>query len=87
MSFLSKHVIPGNHGKVFSTDAKTEKSLLKIKNALLELPGIKNVFINPDVFPNELTIHTSKVVKIEDIENMVKSVGYHLISKGNIFEL
>jgi hypothetical protein len=87
MSFLSEHVIPGNYGKIFSTDAKKEKNLLKIQEALLQLHGIKEVIINQNIFPYELEIHTSKVVKIEDIEKTVKNVGFHAISKGSIFAL
>jgi len=87
MSFLSEHVIPGNYGKVFSTDAKKEKNLLKIQETLLQLHGIKEVIINQGVFPYELEIHTSKVVKIKDIENIVKTVGFHAIPKGYIFQL
>lgn len=87
MSFLSEHVIPGNYGKIFSTDAKKEKNLLKMKETFLQLHGINEVIINPNVFPYELEIHTNKVVKIEDIENAAKSVGFHAIAKGQMFPL
>lgn len=87
MSFLSKIVIPGNYGKIFSTDAKKEQNLLKIKETLLGLNGIKEVIINQDIFPYELEIHTSKVVKVKDIENAVKTVGFHVIAKGSSFAL
>ncbi len=87
MSFLSDHVIPGHYGKIFSTDAKKEKNLLKIQETILQLHGIEEVIINHDVFPYEFEIHTSKVVKIDDIENIVKTVGFHAIPKGSMFPL
>jgi len=87
MSFLSENIIPGNYGKIFRTDAKKEKNLLKIKETLLKLHGIKEVILNQDVFPFEFEIHTSKVIKVEDIENAVKTVGFHAIAKGSIFAL
>ncbi len=87
MSFLSEHVIPGNYGKIFSTDAKKEKYLLKMQETFLKIHGIKEVIINPKVFPYELEIHTNKVVKIEDIENAAKTIGFHAIAKGHMFPL
>ena len=33
MSLLSENVIPGNHGKIFGTNAKTHQELVKIKES------------------------------------------------------
>jgi len=86
MNLLKDNIIPGNHGKIFGTNAVKEKDLIKIKNALYNLSGIKDVIINMEIFPKEFTIYTSKLVKVEDIENEVKRIGFHIISKG-LFEL
>jgi hypothetical protein len=86
MSLISEHVIPGKYGKVFGTDAVEEKDLERIKKRLFQIDGIENVLINYDIYPREITVHTSKLVRIEDIENTIKKTGYHLISKG-MFEL
>ncbi len=86
MSLLSENVIPGNHGKVFETDAKKLKDLERIKSKILSLKGIKDVIINTEVFSREFTIHTTELVKVEDIENAVKTTGFHAIPKG-IFPL
>lgn len=86
MSFLTENIIPGNHGKLFSTDAKKEKDLLKIKKAIEKIPGVKDVIINLDVYPVEFVIHTKAVVNIETVENEVKRFGFHAIPKG-LFEL
>lgn len=86
MSLLSENVIPGNHGKIFGTDAKEMKDLIKIQKAILQIDGIKDVILNTDIFPREITIHTSKLVTIENIENKVKVLGFHIIPKG-LFEL
>lgn len=86
MGFLSDNVIPGNHGKIFSTNAKENHELEKIKKAVMGVDGIMDCIINAEIFPVEITVHTSKVVKIADIENKVKATGFHAIGKG-IFEL
>jgi hypothetical protein len=86
MSLLTENIIPGNHGKIFGTNAIEDLDLLAIKSSLLELDGIKKVVFNTDIFPREFTVHTSKIVSIGDIENKVKSVGFHAIPK-DLFEL
>lgn len=86
MSILTDNVIPGNHGGIFGTNAIEEIDLIEIKSSLLELDGIKDVLLNTEIFPREFTVHTSKIVSIGDIENKVKSVGFHAIPK-DLFEL
>ena len=86
MSFLSKNVIPGNHGKVFGTNVTNNYDLQRIKVKLLALDGIKDVLINAEVFPKEFVIHTSKVVTVKDIEDLVITTGYHAIEK-DLFEI
>ncbi|MCM4163389.1 MULTISPECIES: heavy-metal-associated domain-containing protein [unclassified Arenibacter] len=81
MGILSENVIPGNHGKVFGTNAKEVKDLRRIKEHLLKINGIENVIFNDD-FPVEFTVHTTKMVEIKEIENMVKGLGFHAIPKG-----
>lgn len=86
MSFLSENIIPGNHGKVFGTNAKSKQEMEKIKSAILNIDGIVDVIINDDVFPLEFTIHSSKIIKIDDIENVVIETGFHTIPK-ELFKL
>ncbi len=86
MSFLSETVIPGNYGKVFGTNAKDGKDLERIKNKVLSIKGVKDVIINAEIFPREFTIHTTALVKIKDIEDVVATTGFHTIPKG-LFEL
>ncbi|MFV8375526.1 heavy-metal-associated domain-containing protein [Flavobacterium sp. LB1P62] len=86
MSALKDNVIPGNHGQIFGTNAIEEVDLIEIKSRVLKLDGIKDVLLNAEIFPREFTVHTSKMVAISDIENKVKSVGFHAIPK-DIFEL
>ena len=82
MSFLSDNVIPGNHGKVFSTDSTKVSDLENIQNIILKIDGIKDVILNDSVFPMEFTVHTSKVVRVDSIQNTVKKTGFHAIPKG-----
>jgi hypothetical protein len=86
MSLLSENVIPGNHGKTFATNAKTHKDLLKIKDAILHIKGIKDILIDEDKFPREFVIHTNTFVSIKEIEDTVIKVGFHAIPKS-LFEL
>ncbi|AUC84643.1 hypothetical protein CW731_04725 [Polaribacter sp. ALD11] len=86
MSLINENVIPGNHGKVFSTNAKSIHDLEKIRAKILELKGVKNVLLDLEVFPREFTIHTSKLITINEIEEKVLATGFHAIQK-NAFEL
>lgn len=86
MSLLTDNVIPGNHGKIFGTNAIEDSDLMEIKTSLLELDGIKDVLLNTEIFPREFTVHTTKMISITAIENKVKSVGFHAIPK-DLFEL
>tara|TARA_R110000868_G_scaffold158492_1_gene386657 strand:- start:581 stop:838 length:258 start_codon:yes stop_codon:yes gene_type:complete len=81
MSIISENVIPGNHGKVFGTNAKEANDLRRIEEHLLKIEGVKNVIFNDD-FPVEFTVHTTKMVEIKEIEKMVKGLGFHAIPKG-----
>ena len=81
MSLLSENVIPGNHGKVFETDAKEHHDLLIIQKLILDIEGIKDVIIDENVFPKKITIHTNTIVSVHEIEEAVKRTGYHAIPK------
>lgn len=86
MSLISESVIPGNHGQIFGTDAKTKEELNKIKTVVQAIEGVEDALVNMNVFPREITIHTSTLVKITTIEKEVNKVGFHAIPKG-IFPL
>ena len=82
MSLLSDPIIPGESGKVFTTNASNKRDLERIKLAVMGVDGVKDVLIVQEVFPKELIIHTHKLVTISDIENAVKPTQFHLIPKG-----
>ncbi|WP_026708005.1 heavy-metal-associated domain-containing protein [Flavobacterium frigidarium] len=86
MSLMKDNVIPGNYGKVFGTNANEAGDLQAIREALLKLDGITYVAIDDNIFPKEFNIHTDKIVKIEAIEDVVKSLGFHAVPKS-LFEL
>ncbi|AFU68045.1 hypothetical protein P700755_001076 [Psychroflexus torquis ATCC 700755] len=86
MSLLSDNIIPGNRGKYFETNATSRNDIAKIKEAVLKVPGIKDVIMNEDKFPREFKIHTSSMVAVKDIEDAVLKIGFHAISKS-LFEL
>ena len=86
MSLLSENVIPGNHGKIFGTNAKDLRDLERIKDRILSVQGVKDVIINSEVFPRELTVQTTELITVKQIEDAVISTGFHAIPKG-LFEL
>jgi hypothetical protein len=66
MSLLSENIIPGNHGKIFGTDAMEENDLIEIKTSLLT-EGINEVILNTEIFPGNLQ-YTDQIVSLEDIQ-------------------
>lgn len=82
MTYISDNIIPGNHGKVFGTDAKEEKDLKNIARAIMDIDGVKDVIIDYSAFPRELNVHTYKVVSIHDIEKAVNRLKFHVLPKG-----
>ena len=86
MSLLSENIIPGNHGKTFGTNAENHEDLLKIKDAISQMEGIKGVLVHEDKFPKEFTIHTKSMVSVKEIEDTVIKTGFHAIPKS-LFEL
>ena len=81
MSLIKENVIPGEHGKVFGTNAKEEKDLMRIQQVIVSVEGVKDCIIDMEVFPRELTVHTSDMVSVRAIEDAVISVGFHAIPK------
>lgn len=81
MSFLSENVVPGKYGTTFGTDAKKEDDLKKISKHIEAMEGILDVQLNDTVYPREFTIHTTALVKVEAIEQVVKKLGFHVIPK------
>lgn len=86
MSIITDNIIPGNHGKIFGTNAMEDADLREIKASVLKLDGVEDVLLNTEIFPREFTVYTNKMVSISDIEKKVRSVGFHAIPK-DLFEL
>ncbi|MDN5203924.1 hypothetical protein QQ008_21205 [Fulvivirgaceae bacterium BMA10] len=76
-----KIIPPGDTGMIFTTDIECLQEFRTIKEKLIELDGVSEIFFNMDVFPSEIKIHTSKTIDIDVIEQMVFTCGYHLIPK------
>jgi len=75
MSLLTENIIPGNHGKIFGTDASKDDEMERIKLRLLKIEGVKNVALIKGVFPKEFIIYTSKLISISSIQDEVKKNG------------
>ncbi|MCB0464902.1 MAG: heavy-metal-associated domain-containing protein [Aequorivita sp.] len=86
MSYLSNNVIPGNHGKIFGTDAQKQEDIDRILEAIRSIDGVKSVHIEVEKIPKEFMVNTSKMVEIKTIEEKVKTLGFHAVPMG-LFEL
>ncbi len=82
MSILTENVIPGNHGRIFGTNASSDEEIEKIKSFLEKIDGVKGIVIVKGVFPREFIIHTTKLLSVVTIEDAVKRLGLHVIPKG-----
>lgn len=82
MSLLSENIIPGTQGKTFGTNAKSRDDLKRIKNHLLTMQGVKDVEVDLDTFPAELTIYSTTVLSVDEIQKRVMEVGFHVVPKG-----
>ena len=86
MSLLTENIIPGNHGKIFGTDASSDAEIERIKSKILKIDGVEKVSIIEGVYPKELIVYTSKLLSIVSIQEAVKKSGFHAIPRG-LFEL
>lgn len=81
MSLTSENIIPGNHGKVFTTDINSEVVFKKVEEELLKIKGVEDVLFNDDRFPHEVTVHTNSLIKVNELQTVVKNLGYHIIPR------
>lgn len=82
MNLISENVIPGDHGKIFETNAKDLNDLELIKKAILRIEGISDVLLNNDVFPREITVLTTAFVEVIEVEGAVHEAGFHVLPKA-----
>lgn len=82
MNLLSENVIPGDHGKIFETNAESPGDLEQIKKAVLRIEGIKDVLLNDEIFPREITVLTTSFVNIEEVELAAHKAGFHVLPKA-----
>jgi hypothetical protein len=82
MSLISENIIPGNHGRIYGTNASTNDQMEGIKHQLEKIEGVKNVTLINGVFPKEFIVHTSKLISVKIIEDAVKKMLLHAIAKG-----
>ncbi|MCG9792228.1 heavy-metal-associated domain-containing protein [Flavobacterium algicola] len=84
MSLISNNIIPGSHGRIFGTNAKETSDLNTIKKSILTIEGIQEVTINEAIFPREITVYSSKLITVAEVEDKVKTTGFHAIPKENL---
>ncbi len=82
MNVLTENVIPGNHGRIFGTNASSDEEMDKIKSFLTKVDGVKDVVIVEGVFPREFIVHTTKLLSVVIIEDVVNRLQLHTIPKG-----
>lgn len=86
MTYVNDNIIPGNHGKKFATDVKSPEDKSRLKSAIMGIDGIVDVFFEAG-YPSELTIHTNKVIRIDEVQEKATELEFHVIAKGPFFPL
>lgn len=81
MSYLNKTIFPGPHGMAFTINTQNTEEVERVKQHLLQQPGIKKVSFNREVYPFEMLVNTDKAIPLEDFQEMVKQAGFHAIHK------
>lgn len=81
MNLISENVIPGDHGKTFETNAKDIRELEIIKKTILRMEGVRDVVINNDVYPREVTVLTTDFISVTEVEAAVHAEGFHVLPK------
>lgn len=81
MSLLSENVIPGDHGKIFETNAENQSDLDQIKKAILSIEGVSEVLLDNDIYPREIIVLTTTFVSVEDVAKAADDAGFHILPK------
>ncbi|TYC16184.1 heavy-metal-associated domain-containing protein [Bizionia gelidisalsuginis] len=86
MTVITENVIPGNHGRIFTTNASSEAEMEELKSIVEKIDGVKDVVLIKEVYPKEFIVHTTKLIKNNVIEKAVNELKIKAIPKG-IFPL
>ena len=81
MNLLSENVIPGDHGKIFETNAENQSDLDQIKNAILSIEGVSAVLLDNDIYPREIIVLTNTFVSVEEVAKAADEAGFHILPK------
>ena len=81
MNLISENVIPGDHGKIFETNAENQSDLEQIKKAILRIEGVSEVLLNNEVYPREITVLTTAFVEITEVEQAADEEGFHVLPR------
>lgn len=81
MTLISENVIPGDHGKIFETNAENQGELEQIKKAILRIEGVKDVVPNNEIYPREITVLTSDFVNISEVAQAAHEAGFHVLPR------
>ena len=81
MGFLENNLIPNIHGMVFTINTENEIDRAKVKQILAALPEIEKVEFNIDVYPNEMTVSTKKVLAIGKFQQALIPHRFHALRK------
>lgn len=79
MSLISENVIPGPHGSVFMVDIPDRHEFERVRDKILKVEGVEDVLFNDQTYPHEMTVHTLTLVKVKEIQEVVRDKGYHAV--------
>lgn len=86
MTYINDNIIPGNHGKTFTTDVNSPEDESRLKAALMKIDGVTNVIFETS-YPSAVTIHTNKVVHVQEVMEAGQALKLHVLPKGPFFPL
>jgi len=85
MSIITDNVLPGKKGKIFSTNAETDKQLLEVVAKVQKIEGVTKAEAILNTFPREFKVHADEKVSVEEIQEVTKELNVNSLVKS-LFE-
>lgn len=81
MSFISENILPGKRGQTFCIGINSHQEFERVLERLKEINGIETVLFNVEAYPHEITILTKAPVAVKEVQNAVRRIGFHAVTK------
>ena len=81
MSFFSENILPGKTGQTFCIGIKSQEEFERVFERLKKVNGVETVLFNDEAYPREITILTNMPVAVKEVQDVVKGMGFHAVTK------